>query len=130
MPLDGSAVTAADLIWIHVPGVPVVVHRNSPPRASRQNSSSTCVPLVGGPMTVVGEPFWADEGGSKSAGFPPTWHDSCPLAPRCTSMHQKTPESTQTKHSPNMLALGGGLAGVGSSRERDQVEKPATHQEA
>lgn len=51
---DGSAVTAAGLIWIHVPGVPACVHLNSPARASRQNSARTRAPEVGEPMTVVG----------------------------------------------------------------------------
>ena len=31
VPVDGSAVTAAGLICIHVPGVLATVHRNSPP---------------------------------------------------------------------------------------------------
>lgn len=51
-PDDGSAVAAAGLIWTHVPGVPVMVHRHAPPNASRQNSFRTRVPEVGGPMTI------------------------------------------------------------------------------
>jgi len=66
VPVEGSAVTAAGLIWIHVSGVPATVQTHSPPSASRQNSFRTRAPLVGGPMTVVGEPFWADEGGLRS----------------------------------------------------------------
>ena len=53
-----AAVTAAGLVWIQVPGDPASVHRHSPPRASRQNSARIRVPEVGGPMTVVGLPFW------------------------------------------------------------------------
>lgn len=55
VPLDGSAVTAAGLIWIYVPGVPAVVQTNSPPRARRQNSFRTRAP------EVAGLPFWPDE---------------------------------------------------------------------
>ena len=36
IPAAGSAVTAAGLIWIQVPGDPASVHRNSPPSASSQ----------------------------------------------------------------------------------------------
>jgi len=53
VPLAGSAVTAAGLICIHVPGVPAPVQTHSPPSASRQDSLRTRVPLVGGPMVVV-----------------------------------------------------------------------------
>jgi len=58
VPLDGPTVTAAGLICIHVPGVPAPVQRHSLPRASRQNSFGTRAPEVGGPMSVVGLPFW------------------------------------------------------------------------
>jgi ribosomal protein S30 len=58
VPLEGSAVTAAGRIWSQVPGVPAPVQRHSPPRASRQNSFRTLEPEVGGPMIVVGLPFW------------------------------------------------------------------------
>lgn len=58
MPDEGSAVTAAGLICRHVPGVPAPAQTHSPPIGSRQNSADTGVPLVGGPTTVVGLPFW------------------------------------------------------------------------
>lgn len=58
VPLEGSAITAAGLIWSHVPGVPAPVQRHSPPEASRQNSFRTRAPEAGGPLIVVGLPFW------------------------------------------------------------------------
>jgi hypothetical protein len=41
LPLDGSAVTAADVICFYVPGVPATVQTHSPPKESRQRSRRT-----------------------------------------------------------------------------------------
>jgi len=67
VPLDGSTATAAGRICIHVPDGPATVQTHSPPKASRPNSFWTRAPDVGGPMIVVGLPFWhvARPGGAR-----------------------------------------------------------------
>ena len=66
--------------------------------------------------------------GSSTAATRPAWHDSCRLALLCPSMHQKSPESTKTKHLPNILAGEGGLMTAGSGRDMGHVPaSPARH---